>query len=106
MVKIDHYIQTNLDKNIDVHSAANYIGMSVGFFSRFFNAMFHCCFGTYLTLCRVNFASKLLVDSDLSIIDVCFRSGFNDQSQFNRKFKKEKKRIDINKKEDRYQWKN
>ncbi|MEM1215277.1 MAG: helix-turn-helix domain-containing protein, partial [Bacteroidota bacterium] len=32
-------------------------------------------------------ASKLLMNSDLSISQVCFESGYNNISYFNRKFK-------------------
>ena len=91
MLKIDHYIRTNLEKNINLQSAADYIGMSTGYFSRFFNKMFDCSFVEYLMRSRVDFAVKLLTDSDMQIIDVCYRSGFNTPNQFNRTFRKEKK---------------
>jgi len=90
--KIDHYIQTNLENEINVNSAANYVGMSSGHFSRFFKKMFHCSFKKYLMHCKVDLASKILLDSDLKIIDVCYRSGFSAHNKFNRVFKKVKKK--------------
>ena len=88
MSRIDHYIQTNLDKDMNIKIAADYIGMSTGYFSRFFSKMFQCSFIEYLTHCRVNFAAKLLKDTNMQIIDICYRSGFNSPNQFNRVFKK------------------
>jgi AraC-like DNA-binding protein len=44
-------------------------------FSRFVNEM------------RVGHASKLLVETDNSISEICFQSGFRNLSNFNRQFK-------------------
>ncbi len=44
-------------------------------FSRFVNEM------------RVGHASKLLVETDNSISEICFQSGFRNLSNFNRRFK-------------------
>jgi len=89
--RIDHYIQTNLDKDLNIKVTADYIGMSIGYFSRFFSKTFQCSFTEYLTRSRINFAAKLLKDTDMQIIDICYSSGFSSPNQFNRVFKKEMK---------------
>lgn len=42
----------------------------------------------YLNQIKIEFACKLLIDQDLSITEVCFDSGFNNISHFNKQFKK------------------
>jgi AraC-like DNA-binding protein len=42
----------------------------------------------YLNQIKVEFACKLLMDADLSIMEVCLDSGFNNLSHFNKQFKK------------------
>jgi len=71
--------------------AADHNEMSIDYFSRFFNKMFQSCFVEYLTHSRIHFASKLLKDTDMQIIDICYKSGFSSQNQFNRAFKKKMK---------------
>ena len=89
MFKIDHYIQTNLDREMNVKDVADYIGMSVGYFSRFFAKMFKCRFVEYLTHCRINSASKKLIETDMKIVEISDISGFRSHNQFNRVFKEE-----------------
>jgi AraC-like DNA-binding protein len=42
----------------------------------------------YLNQIRVDFGCKLLMDPDLSIMEVCLDSGFNNLSHFNKQFRK------------------
>jgi len=42
----------------------------------------------YLNQIKTEFACKLLMDNDLSILEVCLDSGFNNLSHFNKQFKK------------------
>jgi AraC-like DNA-binding protein len=42
----------------------------------------------YLNKIKVEFACKLLMDPDLSILEVCLDSGFNNLSHFNKQFRK------------------
>jgi len=87
-IKINNYIQANLDKELKEKDVADFIGMSVGRFSRFFRDMNSCRFSSYRTRCKINLATKLLKDTDAQIIDICYQCGFGTQSQFNRVFKK------------------
>jgi len=42
----------------------------------------------YLNQIKTDFACKLLMDKDLSILEVCLDSGFNNLSHFNKQFRK------------------
>lgn len=43
----------------------------------------------YIRFCRVNIASKLLQNKEMTIADVCYASGFNDTSYFSKCFREE-----------------
>jgi len=88
--KIDLYIQTHLTQNVNQKKAADFIGMSTPYFSRYFSKIYQCSFVEYLNRRKIDIAAKLLKDTDMQITDVCYRSGFSSPNQFNRVFKKEK----------------
>ena len=60
--------------------------------SDYFSWLFHkevgVTFKQYLTSLRIEYAKHLLKSSDLSIIDICYDSGFNSPDSFYRAFKK------------------
>jgi AraC-like DNA-binding protein len=89
--KIEHYIQLHLNENIKEKELADFLGMSTGHFSRFFRKTYQCSFVEYLNHYKVNFAAKLLKESNLQIIDNCHRSSFSSQTQLKKKKKKQTK---------------
>jgi len=89
MDKISDYIKIHLKENIKEKEVADWVGMSTGHFSRFFNKMYQCSFNEYLNRYKVNLATEMLKDSRSKIIDICYSSGFSSPNQFNRVFKKE-----------------
>jgi len=91
IAKITDYIHLHFDKELKEKEVADFIGMSAGHFSRYFNKTFQCSFIAYLNRLKVNFAAKLLKETDSQITDICYRCGFSSPNQFNRAFKKELK---------------
>ncbi|MGB8451920.1 MAG: AraC family transcriptional regulator [Anaerocolumna sp.] len=85
------YIDRNYMENITLEKAAFAAGFSKFHFSRLFKQMTSTSFYDYLTLKRIKAAESLLLDPDLSIIDVALQSGFASISTFNRVFKSLKK---------------
>lgn len=61
-------------------------GMSVTTFSRFFRKQVQLSFVQYVTQLRINRSCELLMNTDLSVTDICFLVGFNNVSNFNRHF--------------------
>lgn len=47
-------------------------------------------FNTYLNSIRINAACKFLLETELSIIDICFKVGYNNVKTFNNNFSKNK----------------
>lgn len=60
--------------------------MSPAAFSRWFKSHMGCVFQRYLNELRIARACSLLVSHDVSITDSAFQAGFNNLSNFNRRF--------------------
>jgi AraC-like DNA-binding protein len=56
-------------------------------FSRFFKNGTQRTVTDYVNELRVGLASRLLMDTELSILEICLRSGYENASNFNRRFR-------------------
>ena len=66
------------------------VGMSSVAFSRLFKNKTGSSLSDYIIDIRLGYASRMLIDSQIPVADICFYSGFNNLSNFNRIFKKKK----------------
>ena len=80
------YLQQNLPGMLRETDVAAFAGMSVSTFTRFFRRHTGSSFVRYLNRLRINEACELLMFSDLTVTDICYRVGFNNLSNFNRQF--------------------
>jgi AraC-like DNA-binding protein len=80
------HIQENLAGTLRETDVADLAGMSISTFIRFFRKSTGTTFMQYLLGLRINKACELLMCSNLSVTDICFQTGFNNQSNFNRQF--------------------
>ena len=85
---IHEYLMNNYREEIDLKSLAALVNMAEGSLCRFFKVNMGMTVFEYLNKIKVEFACKLLMDKDLNILEVCFDSGFNNLSHFNKQFKK------------------
>ncbi len=74
--------------SLKIAEVAALVNMSESAFSHFFQKYTNKNFTQFLVDVRIGHACKLLLDSDDTIRQVCFRSGFNNLANFNRLFKK------------------
>jgi AraC-like DNA-binding protein len=81
------YINRHLFKELSQTALARHMRMSPQGFSRFFHASMGRTFATYVTELRIGAASQALLESNLTIAEVCFANGFNNLSNFNRQFR-------------------
>lgn len=81
-----NYIRQNLSGEVRLRIAAELVEMNEATFSRFFKRHTGRQFVDYVRNLRVGEACKLLRDSDFPITDICFQVGFNNLSNFNRTF--------------------
>lgn len=89
--KVLQYLSQNYSQEISLVEAAEIVHMSVSSFSRFFKRLTGKNFVNYLNELRVSSACTLLIETDMNISEICFRSGFQSVANFNRRFRQIKK---------------
>ncbi len=85
--KIYEYIFQNFSTQISQDDVARIADMNTAAFSRFFKRTNNKTFSKYLNEVRIGYACKLLLENSKSISSICYESGFNNISNFNRQFK-------------------
>lgn len=87
---VNEYLYKNLDSQITLVDVANIVNMSPSAFSHFFKRRTQRSFSSYLTGLRVGYAAKLLIETEKNVSEICFESGFNNVSNFNRSFRSQR----------------
>lgn len=85
------YLKENAHRRLMLDEVAHCFNMTGNSFSRFLRQHFGRSFVEILNEIRVAQASKSLISSSKSITDICYESGFNNVSNFNRIFKRKQK---------------
>ena len=85
------FVICNAKRNITLSDIARHVGMNRASFCIFFKKATGKTFINYLNEFRIELACQLLKNSKNSIADICYETGFNDMSYFNRIFKRLKK---------------
>lgn len=85
--KVYAYIFKNFNKAITLQNVAEIAHMNASAFSRFFKRVNNKTFSQYVAEIRIGYACKLLIENKYNITEICYESGFNNISNFNRKFK-------------------
>jgi AraC-like DNA-binding protein len=85
---IHEYLMRYYQKNIDLVQIASLVNMAEGSVCRFFKMQVGMTIFEYLNQIKIEFACKLLMNKNMSVMDVAFDSGFNNLSHFNKQFKK------------------
>jgi len=86
--KIYEYVFFNFRSEIRLNEVSSILGITEGAFCTFFKKYTKKTFSDFIKEVRIGYACKLLVqDTDKLISDVCFDSGYNNFSNFNRQFK-------------------
>lgn len=76
------------DSNIKIGDVAALVNMSDSAFSHYFQKYTFKSFTQFLLDVRLGHACKLLLSTDETVNQICYRSGFNNVANFNRLFKK------------------
>ena len=79
-------ISVNLGANLREGDFAERAGMSLGRFTRAFRRHTGMTFVQYVNSLRIKKACDLLMAGDRQITDICYMTGFNNVSNFNRRF--------------------
>ncbi|TXI88499.1 MAG: AraC family transcriptional regulator [Chryseobacterium sp.] len=84
---IFNYVKDHFKEAITLEEMADLANMKVPSFCRYFKKITNKTFTQFVNEYRITHALKLLAEQPLSITEVCFESGFNNFSYFNRTFK-------------------
>lgn len=90
--QVYQFIIQHYQENISVQDAAEVAGLSVTSFCRYFKGVTQKTFVEVLLEFRIQHACQQLRNSNKSIQEISFESGFQDVSYFNKVFKREKNR--------------
>ncbi len=82
-----NYVKNNFKEDITLKEISGLASMTIPSFCRYFKKITNKTFIQFLNEYRLVHASKLLAERPISITEVCFESGFNNFSHFNRSFK-------------------
>jgi len=91
LLEVCNYIDQHCTEKIESDELAAIAGFSKFHFLRLFKQYMEVTYYDYLTTRRIQYAEKLLIDPDCTIMQAAFRSGFNSLTTFNRVFKMHKK---------------
>ncbi len=89
--RVCELISKKFREGITQSEAARTAHMSPPSFSRFFRRATNKTFRAFLNEVRVGHASHLLLETDRTVAEVCYDSGFGNLSNFNRQFLKLRK---------------
>ncbi len=87
VTKVKQYINDHYSENLRLEDLSQLVGMSPSAFSRFFKLRTGKSLSDYVLDIRLGYAARMLVDSTKNISEICYESGFNNLSNFNRIFK-------------------
>ncbi len=85
---IFRYLHTHFRQQIDFTDLARELRVDQTSLCRFFKGATGRTMTAYVNELRVGAASELLMDTDESVLDIGFRVGFGNYSNFNRQFKR------------------
>lgn len=92
ITQVYEYIERNYAKPITLKDVSQVACMSESAFSRFFKSETGKNISNYIIDLRISKACRELIDTNKTISEICFSTGFNNISNFNRQFKRIKGR--------------
>lgn len=84
------YTMESFRQPISLADVAGIVGMSIPAFCSFFKKSTKKTYIDFLNEVRVGHACKLLIETDLNVINICYESGYNTLANFNKQFLKVK----------------
>lgn len=82
-----NYVKDHFQDPIQLDTVSAMVSMTTPSFCRYFKKITNKTFTTFVNDYRLVHASKLLSENTKSITDICYESGFNNFSHFNKSFK-------------------
>lgn len=90
IMKVKNYIDEHYREEMSLEQLASLIGMTPTAFSRYFKLRTSKNLSEYIVDIRLGHATRRLVDTTDTVSEICWTTGFNTLSNFNRLFRKRK----------------
>jgi AraC-like DNA-binding protein len=81
------FVYQNFKNDIQLTELAALVHMNVSAFCHYFKKCTGKTFSEFVNEVRIGYACKLLIETDLTVAETCFESGYNGLSNFNKVFK-------------------
>ena len=81
------YVFLNIEEGIKLEDVAELLHMAPGSFCRYFKKKTNHTFTQYVKGVRIGIAAKMLIETEKSITQICYDSGYNNLANFNHYFK-------------------
>jgi AraC-like DNA-binding protein len=94
--KVFEYVSGHFRSGIDLSATADLVHMTPSAFCHYFKKYTKKTFTQYVNEVRIGYACKLLMETGMNVSEVCYQSGYNSLSRFNKCFKKIMKRTPLN----------
>ncbi|TLX78112.1 AraC family transcriptional regulator [Labilibacter sediminis] len=85
------YVLKNYANPMQLEEVSALINLAPQSFCRYFKSRTNKVFSTFLNEVRIGHACSLLIENKMNVAQICYETGFNHLSNFNRQFKKIKK---------------
>jgi AraC family transcriptional regulator len=83
-----NYIEDHLTDTVDLNTATKFVGCSTWEFQRIFSFLSHISIGEYIRKRKLTLAAEDIQNSDMKIIDIALKYGYESAAAFTRAFSK------------------
>lgn len=90
VARVEEEINKRYNQQLTLEELASIAGMTPTAFSRFFKKRTGRTLSEYIIDIRLGHASRKLIDTTMTVAEICYDCGFNNISNFNRAFKRKK----------------
>lgn len=87
IVNILSYIDKNYRSDLSIHSIASEFCLSDVHFMNYFRRASGMTCNRYITETRLRAAARMMLETEMSVSEICFECGFRNLSNFNRRFR-------------------
>lgn len=88
LTKVMHYLNTSYRNKIELKKVAEVAHFHPSAFCRYFKEKSGKSLSEFVNDMRISYACRLIIEGKMSVSQICYESGFNNLSNFNRIFKK------------------
>lgn len=85
--KVINFLMENYSQEIKLDELADLVNLNQSSFCRYFKSKTHKTCSQFINEIRIAHACKLLINSNMTISEICYEIGYNNISHFNRQFK-------------------